>query len=73
MNLPHGVQTPRVHVAPKGRFRGDGEDAAFLSSAYGLAPDPWQAQVLEDWLARSGRGGKFASLTCGLAVPRQNG
>jgi len=73
MNLPHGVQTPRVHVAPKGRFRGDGEDAAFLSSAYGLAPDPWQAQVLEDWLARSGRGGKFASLTCGLTVPRQNG
>jgi hypothetical protein len=44
-----------------------------LSSAYGLAPDVWQAQVLEDWLARSGRGGKFASLTCGLAVPRQNG
>jgi len=73
MNLPHGAQTPRVHVAPKGRFRGDGEDAAFLSSAYGLAPDLWQAQVLEDWLARAGRGGKFASLTCGLSVPRQNG
>jgi phage terminase large subunit-like protein len=33
----------------------------------------WQAQVLEDWLARGGRGGKFASLTCGLSVPRQNG
>jgi phage terminase large subunit-like protein len=73
MNLPHGVQTPRVHVAPKGRFRGDGEDAAFLSSSYGLAPDLWQAQVLEDWLARAGRAGKFASLTCGLSVPRQNG
>ena len=73
MNLPHGVQTPRVHVAPKGRFRGDGEDAAFLSSSYGLAPDLWQALVLEDWLARAGRAGKFASLTCGLSVPRQNG
>jgi len=73
MNLPHGVQTPRVHVAPKGRFRGDGEDAAFLSASYGLAPDPWQAQVLDDWLARSGRAGKFSSLTCGLSVPRQNG
>jgi phage terminase large subunit-like protein len=73
MNLPLGVQTPRVHVAPKGRFRGDGEDAAFLSTAYGLSPDLWQAQVLEDWLARAGKGGKFASLTCGLSVPRQNG
>jgi phage terminase large subunit-like protein len=38
-----------------------------------LAPDLWQAQVLEDWLARAGRAGKFASLTCGLSVPRQNG
>lgn len=73
MNLPLGAQTPRVHVAPKGRWRGDGEDASFLSTAYGLAPDMWQAQVLEDWLARGGRGGKYASLTCGLSVPRQNG
>lgn len=73
MNLPLGVQTPRVHVAPKGRFRGDGEDAAFLSKAYGLAPDVWQAQVLEDWCARVGKSGKWASLSCGLAVPRQNG
>ena len=73
MNLPHGVQTPRVHVAPKGRFRGDGEDASFLSSSYGLAPDLWQANVLEDWMARVGRSGKWSSLSCGLAVPRQNG
>jgi phage terminase large subunit-like protein len=73
MNLQRGVQRPRVHVAPKGRFRGDGEDAAFLSSAYGLTPDDWQQLVLDDWLARTGRGGKFASLTCGLSVPRQNG
>ena len=73
MNLPHGVQTPRVHVAPKGRFRGDGEDAAFLSTAYGLSPDAWQAQVLEDWMARVGKAGKWASLSCALAVPRQNG
>jgi hypothetical protein len=73
MNLPHGVQTPRVHVAPKGRFRGDGEDAAFLSSAYGLAPDPFQSLVLEDWLARVAKNGKWASLTCACALPRQNG
>jgi len=73
MNLPRGVQRPRVHVAPKGRSRDDGDDAAFLSAAYGLAPDDWQRLVLDDWLARSARGGKYASLTCGLAVPRQNG
>jgi len=73
MNLPLGVQTPRVHVAPKGRFRGDGEDAAFLSTAYGLTPDPFQSLVLEDWMARVGKGGKWASLSCALALPRQNG
>jgi len=73
MNLPRGVQRPRVHVAPKGRSRDDGDDAAFLSAAYGLAPDDWQRLVLDDWLARASRGGKYASLTCGLAVPRQNG
>jgi phage terminase large subunit-like protein len=73
MNLPRGVQTPRVHVAPRGRWRGDGEDAVFLSASYGLPPDEWQELVLADWLARSGRGGRFASLTCGLSVPRQNG
>lgn len=73
MSLPRGVQRPRVHVAPKGRFRGDGEDAAFLSSAYGLTPDDWQLLVLDDWLTRAGRAGKWSSLTCGLSVPRQNG
>ena len=73
MNLPRGAQRPRVHVAPKGRFRGDGEDAAFLSGSYGLTPDEWQFLVLDDWLSRSGRAGKWASLTCGLSVPRQNG
>lgn len=73
MNFPRGVQRPRVRVAPKGRYRDDGADAAFLSAAYGLAPDEWQLLVLNDWLARAGRNGKFASLTCGLSVPRQNG
>lgn len=36
-----------------------------------MAPDPWQRLVLDDWLAE--KSGKWASLTCGLAVPRQNG
>jgi phage terminase large subunit-like protein len=73
MSLPRGVQRPRVHVAPKGRYREDGQDAAFLSAAYGLTPDEFQLLVLEDWLARTGRGGKWASLTCALSCPRQNG
>jgi phage terminase large subunit-like protein len=38
-----------------------------------LTPDEWQQFVLDDWLARQARDGKFASLTCGLSVPRQNG
>ena len=68
---PLGGQAPRVRVAPKFR-ESDADDAAFLSSAYGLKPDPWQLGVLEDWLAVR-KDGRFASLTCGLAVPRQNG
>lgn len=42
-----------------------------MSADYGLEPDLWQRFVLDDWLARSGD--KWASLTCGLSVPRQNG
>lgn len=36
-----------------------------------MAPDEWQALILDDWLSE--RRGKWAALTCGLAVPRQNG
>jgi phage terminase large subunit-like protein len=36
-----------------------------------LLPDEWQQIVLDDWLAV--KRGKWASLTCGLSVPRQNG
>lgn len=48
-----------------------GDLAAALSADYGLAPDDWQRLVLDDWLAESD--GRWASLTCGLSVPRQNG
>lgn len=48
------------------------EDAASLSSAYGMTPDPWQRLVLESWLGRDERD-KFTATTCGLSVPRQNG
>lgn len=66
-----GVQTPRVRVAPRVK-RSDADDAEFLAASYGLVPDEWQRLVLEDWLAIR-PDGRWASLKCGLAVPRQNG
>lgn len=63
-------QAPRFHVRPRAA-RGYGDLAADLASDYGLTPDPWQQIVLDDWLAE--KSGRWASLTCGLSVPRQNG
>jgi len=40
--------------------------------AYGFAPDGWQEDVVSAWLARRADDSP-AYLTCGLAVPRQNG
>lgn len=66
-----GRPRPRVRVVPRAP-ESDGEDASFLASSYGLTPDDWQEDVLDGWLGRR-RGGRWASATCGLAVPRQNG
>lgn len=66
-----GHQSPRVALVPAAR-RSDAEDAAFLSSAYGLTPLDWQFTVLDGWL-RLRPDGSWASPRCGLAVPRQNG
>lgn len=63
--------TPRVRWVPKCASN-DADDAIFLASAYGLAPDAWQADILHGWLGRT-RAGKWAAGRCGLAVPRQNG
>jgi hypothetical protein len=60
-----------VRVAPPADHT-DGPDAAFLSSGYGLTPDPWQADVVDDWLGRKVDGG-YASTLCGLVCGRQNG
>lgn len=62
---------PRVRRSPRS-VSSDVDDAAFLSSGYGLTPDGWQEDVLDDWLGRR-RDGRWAAATCGLAVPRQNG
>lgn len=66
-----GSQEPRVAVFPRARTS-DADDAAFLSSSYGLTPDSWQYTVLDGWLARRGDG-RWAATTAGCAVPRQNG
>ena len=63
-------QAPRVHERPRAA-RTFGDLAGDFAADYGLAPDPWQQIVLDDWLAE--KSGRWASLTCGLSVPRQNG
>lgn len=62
---------PTLAVVPRAS-RSDAEDAAFLSSAYGLTPHAWQLRVLKAWLGLK-HDGSWASAVCGLAVPRQNG
>ena len=48
-----------------------GDLAISLAADYKLIPDPWQAWVIDNWL--SVVGDNWAHMTCGLAVPRQNG
>ena len=49
-----------------------GDLACEFITKHGLVPDPWQAEVLDAWLALDEHG-RWAHLTCGLSVPRQNG
>lgn len=43
-----------------------------MLAAGGLILDPWQSDLLSDWMAIAANN-KWMSRTCGLAVPRQNG
>lgn len=61
---------PRLRVAPRAAET-YGDLASDLAGDYGLRPDDWQQWILDDWLAVSA--GRWASLKCGLSVPRQNG
>lgn len=58
-------------MSPRWRLT-EGEDAAFLSSSYGLIPDEWQSLVVDDTLAVRADG-RWVSTRCGWSVPRQNG
>ena len=66
-----GNQEPSVRLAPNYNTS-DGMDAASVLRAGGTVLDPWQADILDDWLGRT-PAGKWVAPTCGGSVPRQNG
>lgn len=66
-----GAQEPSERVAPD-YVRTDGADAAAILRVAGLMLDPWQSDILDDWMAMS-PGNKWICKTCGGSVPRQNG
>ena len=66
-----GSQEPSARIAPAYRST-DGGDAVRILRAGGTIPDPWQSEVLEDWMGRT-PSGKWAAPTAGGSVPRQNG
>lgn len=66
-----GRQEPRIQREPSYSYT-DGGDAGQLVAAYGLAPMPWQQNILDTWLGRNDSD-KFVCSTCGITMPRQNG
>lgn len=65
-----GSQIPSERIVPEYEYS-DGEDAAELLKISGMLVDPWQKNVLIDWMGLSD--GVWSAPTCGLSVPRQNG
>lgn len=66
-----GSQEPSVRIAPE-YLKSDGYDATKLLRVGDLILDPWQSDVLDDWMAIA-PSGKWTCKTCGGSVPRQNG
>ncbi len=60
-----------MRIAPNYQ-KSDGLKAAKLLRIGGLQLDPWQMDIMDDWLGMTASG-KWASTTCGGSVPRQNG
>ena len=67
----YGNQTPTFRTVPP-MVSSDGLKAAKLLKAGGLTLDPWQVDVISDWMAKAADG-RWAASTCGGSVPRQNG
>lgn len=66
-----GSQEPSARIAPDYR-QTDGLDAERLLRVGQTILDPWQGDVLCDWMGRAASG-KWSAPTCGGSVPRQNG
>ena len=66
-----GSQEPSVQIAPN-YDQSDGTDAERILRTGKLILDPWQSNILMDWMAIT-PWGKWISKTCGGSVPRQNG
>ena len=66
-----GNQEPSARISPRYNHT-DGGDAARLLAIGDLVLDPWQADILDDWMAVT-PSGRWMSTTCGGSVPRQNG
>lgn len=66
-----GNQEPSARVIPQ-YISTDGPDAERIIRAGGLRLDPWQSEILADWMAMT-PAQKWACKNCGGSVPRQNG
>lgn len=66
-----GSQEPSVRIVPPYQST-DGMDAARLLRVAGISLDPWQADILDDWMGRDA-GGRWTAPSGGGSVPRQNG
>lgn len=66
-----GSQEPSARIAPEYTAT-DGADAVQMLRAGRLILDPWQSDILCDWMGRDAEG-HWASPACGGSVPRQNG
>lgn len=66
-----GNQIPSARIVPECAYS-DGGDAVKVLNVARLYPDPWQCNVLEDWMGRKDAE-NWATTSSGLSVPRQNG
>lgn len=66
-----GSQEPSARIVPPCRSN-DAPDAIRLLHLAGLVLDPWQCDILGDWMGRDAAG-RWAAPSGGGSVPRQNG
>lgn len=67
-----GSQEPSERIVPEYDYT-DGLDAVNILTVAGLIVDPWQSNVLCDWMGRNDLENSWSAPTAGLSVPRQNG